>query len=234
MNESIKELLKRPIAYQPSVAKAVGSVKLAVLWSQLYYWSDKTKNEDGWVYKTQQEIFDETGLERREQETARRIGMKLGILESKGMGHPCIVHFRINIEKMAELIDTYLMNEANKNGKLFADPIVKRKKKVDVVEKEPGSGALVNEILNLFAPVNPSFDMLFKNSTQRKAVERMLKRHGYEKVVQIVSVLEKTNGMEWAPKIIEPLEREKKLGKLIQFIKEERKKSGSKIVVTFQ
>ena len=67
----IEELLKRPIAYNPIVAKAFGSVKLGILWSQIYYWTDKTKDPDGWIYKTQNEVFDETGLSRREQETAQ-------------------------------------------------------------------------------------------------------------------------------------------------------------------
>lgn len=108
----IKEFLKRPIAYNPIVAKTFGSVKLGILWSQMYYWSDKTKDEGGWIYKTQDEVFDETGLSRKEQETARKLGNKLGVLESKVMGVPPKVNFRVDIDKTIELVEEYI----NKDG----------------------------------------------------------------------------------------------------------------------
>ena len=104
----IQEFLKRPIAYHPIIAKAFGSAKLAILWSQIYYWSDKTKNKDGWIYKTQKDIYDETGLARKEQETARKIGNKLGVMESKRMGSPCTVHFRINMAKVCDMIGKWV------------------------------------------------------------------------------------------------------------------------------
>jgi len=98
------ELLKRPVAYQPLVAKTFGSVPLAVLWSQLYYWHDKGRDPNGWIYKTVEDLYDETGLTRRNQETARRLGKKLGVIETKVMGMPATVHYKINIDKMIELI----------------------------------------------------------------------------------------------------------------------------------
>jgi len=126
----IEELLKRPIAYNPIVAKAFGSVKLGILWSQIYYWTDKTKDPDGWIYKTQNEVFDETGLSRREQETARKIGEKLGVLESEVKGTPPKVNYRINIGKTIELIDEYI--KENKQA------IVKSKKGKGVRAITPG------------------------------------------------------------------------------------------------
>jgi len=119
MNNSIKELLKRPIAYQPAIAKAFGSVKLAVLWCQLYYWSDKTTNPEGWVYKTREDIFDETGISRNEQDTARRIGAELGVLESKRMGQPCTVHFRISIDRATEIIEKWIKENPGEKKKGF-------------------------------------------------------------------------------------------------------------------
>lgn len=104
----IKELLKRPIAYNPIIAKTFGSVKLGILWSQMYYWSERTNDKDGWIYKTQSEVFEETGLSRKEQETARKIGNKIGVLESKVMGVPPKVNFRVDIDKTIELISIYV------------------------------------------------------------------------------------------------------------------------------
>lgn len=116
----VRELLKRPIAYHPTIAKAFGSVKLAILWSQLYYWSDKTKDPEGWVYKTRDELYQETGLKRREQENARKLGRKLGILEEKTAGSPPIVHFKVNLEKTAEVIGKHIEKEDPEDTKVEA------------------------------------------------------------------------------------------------------------------
>jgi len=110
----LKELLKRPIAYQPIIAKSFGSVKLAIVWCQIYYWTDKTKDPDGWIYKTAIEMFEETGLSRREQETARDAGITLGVLESEARGYPRKVHYRINFEKAQEAIEKYLKKKPAK------------------------------------------------------------------------------------------------------------------------
>jgi len=107
----IKELLKRPIAYNPIIAKTFGSVKLGILWSQMYYWSERTNDKEGWIYKTQTEVFEETGLSRKEQETARKIGNKLGVLESEVRGVPPKVNFRVDIDKTIEMIDFYINGE---------------------------------------------------------------------------------------------------------------------------
>ena len=113
----LNEFLKRPIAYQPIVAKAIGSVKLGILWSQFYYWSDKTKDENGWIYKTRDDIYNETALSRREQETARRDGRNLGLIEEKLAGQPAKLHYRINYDRMIEIIENYLKKRDKANPK---------------------------------------------------------------------------------------------------------------------
>lgn len=117
MQSSTLELLKRPIAYQPILGKAFGSVKLAILWGQLYFWRDKGNDPDGWIYKTRENIFDETALQRREQETARRIGKELGIMEEKLIGYPPKMHFKVNEERAAELVEKYLAKNPRETKK---------------------------------------------------------------------------------------------------------------------
>ena len=114
MKSSIEELLKRPIAYQPIVAKAFDSVTLAILWCQFYYWSERTNDPDGWVYKTRDDVFDETGLGRKQQETARKIGAKLGVMESIRMGEKGVMHYRVDIEKAKEVIEKYIKENPRK------------------------------------------------------------------------------------------------------------------------
>lgn len=119
----LAELFKRPIAYQPIVAKAVGSVKLGIFWSQLYYWSDKTSDAEGWIYKTQKDIYEETSLSRKEQETARRDGRNLGLIEEKLAGQPARVHYKISMDRMLEVIEEYLRAREHGQQKLIPEKV---------------------------------------------------------------------------------------------------------------
>jgi len=109
----LKILQDRPVAYHPDIAKALGSVKAGVFISQILYWTGKGENKEGWIYKTQNEMYKETALSRREQENARKIARKLGILEEKKRGIPQRLYFRINFEKLGELLLSYYQNNKN-------------------------------------------------------------------------------------------------------------------------
>jgi hypothetical protein len=106
-NTLLAELLRRPVAYHPALAQAFGSIGFALIWSQLFYWKDKTLDPDGWIYKSHVDWLRETGLSRKEQETARRIGKELGILEEKLCGRPATLHYRLNWEKTCEILQKY-------------------------------------------------------------------------------------------------------------------------------
>lgn len=130
-------LLKRPIAYLPIVAKAFGSVNLAVMWSQLYYWTDRTNDPDGWIYKTADEMFEETGLTRRKQDGARELGRQLGVIEDDVRGTPPKIHYRIDLKKTLEVIQEYL--NSTKTATLFEGE--KPAKAVTPKQETPGDFA---------------------------------------------------------------------------------------------
>lgn len=99
---------ERPVAYRPVIAKALGSVKIALFISQLYYWKDKGwKENKGWIYKTRDEIYNETGLSRSEQENARKVAREMGILDEIRKGIPPKIHFRINVSTLSWYIENY-------------------------------------------------------------------------------------------------------------------------------
>lgn len=62
----------RPVAYYPMLARFFNSVNAAILFAQLHYWLERTTNDLG-VYKTADELTEETGLSYREQATARKV-----------------------------------------------------------------------------------------------------------------------------------------------------------------
>lgn len=95
---AIRLLLKRPIAFHVVFARIAGNTTAGVFLSQLWYWHDRGKDPDGWIYKTQAEWYDETCLTRYEQESARKSLREKGILEEKREGLPALLYYRINLE----------------------------------------------------------------------------------------------------------------------------------------
>lgn len=100
----IRTMLERPVAVHPIIIKVTGSVKLAVMWNQLLYWTERTQDPEGWIYKSFEDLYKETGMSRTEIETARLLGMKLGILDYQVKGRPPTAHYRVKLEAMIELI----------------------------------------------------------------------------------------------------------------------------------
>lgn len=104
---SLIQLLDRPIAYQPAFSQLrAGKVKsgptAAVLLSQFVYWHNRMDGE--WMYKTREDIKKETGLSRDEQETARKRLIALGVLQEELRGVPATLHYKINSERLEQLL----------------------------------------------------------------------------------------------------------------------------------
>jgi len=99
--------------------------------------------------------------------------------------------------------------ELNKNNK-------------NIVAKQSFAGSETQPLIELFKSVNPSYNRLFSNKTQRSALERMVKIHGKKRIEWTINILEKTNGMKYAPTITTPITLENKLGDLIAFLKKEK------------
>ena len=55
---------------------------------------------EGWIYKSRQEITEETGLSRYEQEKARQTLKAKGFIEEKLSGLPRKLYFRLNLKKI--------------------------------------------------------------------------------------------------------------------------------------
>lgn len=103
------EILKqtgRSIAYRPKLAKLFGGVTAEIFFEQIFYWQDKAENNELGVYKTQSELEEETGLTRKEQETARKKLREIGILTETHKRLEHRIYFKINMEKLDELLST--------------------------------------------------------------------------------------------------------------------------------
>lgn len=95
---------KRAILYQPGLANVLGSVNAAIILSQLLYWHTRGKRPDGFVFKTSEEMQNETGLSRSEQDHALKILLDLNIIEKKLAQIPAKRHFRVNFVVLQKLL----------------------------------------------------------------------------------------------------------------------------------
>lgn len=96
-------LTEKVIAYNGGLAKALGSVKAAVLLGQLLYWQGKGRDSE-WFYKTIEELKAETALSRREQESAISQCKAKGLLHMRYGGIPRRRFFKIDVERLVELL----------------------------------------------------------------------------------------------------------------------------------
>ena len=94
------ELFDRPIAFQRAFVDLGVGITGALMLSQCIYWHGRTSNKDGWFYKSQSDWEAETGMTRREQETARKRLEKAGFLEEIRKGVPAKLYFRVNVDAL--------------------------------------------------------------------------------------------------------------------------------------
>jgi hypothetical protein len=103
--QKVKDLLpNRIVGYSPDLARAVGGATIGVFLSQLLFLSDKGANPDGWVYKSEAEMGRETGLTKREQQTARRKLLSLGVIAIERRGFRFSYHFKVIWERLYQVI----------------------------------------------------------------------------------------------------------------------------------
>lgn len=93
------------IAFRPMFARIAGGVTSGLFLSQLFYWTGKGSRSDGWIWKSYTEWNEETCLTRSEIDRARRDLEKIGVLEELLRGVPATLHYRLNLERLGELIE---------------------------------------------------------------------------------------------------------------------------------
>lgn len=104
-DEDLLSLFDRPIAFHPGFVKLTGSVNAALMLSQAFYWTKRTKAEtDNWFYKSREQWENETCLNRREQENARKLLRATGFWEEERKGNPARMYYRINVQAFKERI----------------------------------------------------------------------------------------------------------------------------------
>lgn len=111
--------------------RAMGSIDGGLLLSQMIYWSDKGKREDGYFYKTYAEWEDETTLSKYEVSKNVAIMVSAGFLQTiikKANGAPT-VHYKFSfdefqqwiVKKLDNGIDSFLTNDDEKTSQSLTE-----------------------------------------------------------------------------------------------------------------
>lgn len=103
----IEAMNEQPIAFNKHYVFLGCGINGALMLSQLVYWTSRTKDSEGWIFKTHHEWTQETGLTRREQDTARATLKSLHFISEKKMGVPRRVYFRVERENLYQALIEY-------------------------------------------------------------------------------------------------------------------------------
>ena len=89
---------KKAVVIPEVLIKFFKSMPLAAVFKQLFFWSDKGLDSDGWVYKTAKELAEECCLSKDQVDRSMSKLSKLGVIEfklKKANGAPTR-HYRVN------------------------------------------------------------------------------------------------------------------------------------------
>jgi hypothetical protein len=96
------------ITYFPSLTPVCGSYKAAAMLSVALAWTrnwlHRHPEREGWFWKTRAEWLRETGLSRREQESARKALVMRGLLREARRGMPARMHYRLDLDCLGALL----------------------------------------------------------------------------------------------------------------------------------
>ena len=181
------------IAFNPDLARVLGSAKAGLLLNQLLYWWKKGNNPE-WIYKTIKDIEKETTLSRTEQETAIEKCIKFNLMEMKRKGIPAKRHFRLHINEIVKLLGCTLLktnkqdcikpaNLITENLQTNTESNTKNTNKENslFLEKELIK-TLVNWNNNQSSPTQNA-EAIIKNTVRKYGYERVseaLKKHGQD------------------------------------------------------
>jgi len=143
---------------------------------------------------------------------------KLGLLEkrSKIKANGGRIRFITDISYNSELgkIPTYNRQKLQKNKNKIKENKINNNK---INCKPTVCGKEINQLIEIFKAVNPTYTALYRNTTQRKALGEVVKVLGVDKTAGILGMLPQVNANRYAPKITTPVHLRDKLGQLKAF-----------------
>lgn len=97
--------------------------------------------------------------------------------------------------------------------------------KISLADESAGESPELNSLIGLFKNVNPNYERLFENKTQRDSLNRQVKKFTFIKIKNLLTQLPEIISRPYSPQITTPLQLESKMGDLIQFLNKEKNKA---------
>lgn len=101
---AVRRSLGGTVSYNVYLAKVGGGATAGLFLANICYWCERSTDPEGWVWKTREQLGQETALTRREQETARRDLVATGVLQEQLRGLPARLYYRVDWRVLAEKI----------------------------------------------------------------------------------------------------------------------------------
>lgn len=175
-------IFDRPIAFHRGFVFLGCGISGALMLSQAVYWSKRTDDPDGWFYKKAFEWEEETGLTRREQETARAKLNKCGVLQEKKQGVPCKLFYRVDFyvllqlcgfgeTSMAESAKLDVRKAPNKNGEMCQSST---ETTTEITTETTNISAQVSELFNFWVQTMGKASTTKLDSKRSTAIKKRL------------------------------------------------------------
>lgn len=106
----------RLVVLRPAFVEVFGGINEALIIQDLLYWSDKGDREDGFIYKSQNELTNETGLTIRQQNGARKkLNSFAGLIVTER--HPIrgapTLHYKLDLGILLKaILDHYKLSDS--------------------------------------------------------------------------------------------------------------------------
>ena len=153
---------ERAITYQLSHVTFTGSISAAIFLNQLVALSDQSEEHDGWIEKTAVQWQAETGLNRSEQEKARKVLISQKLLQEKRCGTPAKLFYRLDrvlLEKICPVaIKTVEINKLESEALPLKDAIIEMPLPLPLpANKFAGCRNLSSDLANMHAKIDSGF-----------------------------------------------------------------------------
>ena len=124
-------------------------------------------------------------------------------------------HLAYTSEPVPEMTQTLFAVE----GKTVKNGLVGTLEGIVMGSPSPIDG--LNDLIEEFKPVNPSYARMFANKTQRAALQRVVQSIGFDKARNAIKAAVACSGKQYAPTITTCIQLEEKLGSLASFFKKQ-------------
>lgn len=174
-DRTLKQLLMSSSYFvlNKQIVKAIG-IEAGFLLTTLIEASDGLANEDGWFYKTSPSLEEETGLSNHKQSKIIEELTKLGILEQENKGMPMKRYFRINFQKIEELVFKKDLKNSNASIKENEKQGFKNFESKDL----KNSNACIEKISNNKELNNNNLNKELNNNIYKEAVDYLNQKAG--------------------------------------------------------